>query len=145
MKNQVFICSLLILTVTAVMIKSEDAIAGGNSACPAFTTEMVDAAAMAFGLTPDRAVTISVGDDPSVPTIYCNIVGAPSIDRFDLEVNSSMTYVYGGHRAEEDPPLDFSAELFSYGEQLSVSQMHACRSAILRSFVWRNYCAPALP
>ena len=145
MKIPVLICSIFALAVTAAIIKSENAIAGGPSACPAFTTGMIDAAAMAFGLSPGAGLSVAVEDDPNTPSISCIIVEAlPNI--FELEVNSSDPYsafVRGQHAQEGGDNLN--AELFSYGEQLSVGQMHACRAVILRSFVWKNYCAPLLP
>jgi hypothetical protein len=145
MKRLALICTLFTMATATYIIESDRVMAGGHSNCPAFTAEMVDAAAMAFGLFPGVGASITVGDDPGVPAIFCNIVGSPSTNGFRLEVNSSEPYqavVSGWHQSEGET---LNAELFSLVEQLSLSQMHACRAAILKSFVWNKYCAPALP
>lgn len=143
MKTPVLIYCIFALAVTAAIIKSENAIA---DSCPVFTAAMVDAAAMAFGLSPGGYSSIAVGDDPSIPMIYCKIVGSPPAFLFNVEVNySSLNYAIAyGQGANEDDP-DYDARLFSVAEQLSPAQMKACRKVILKSFVWKNYCAPALP
>jgi hypothetical protein len=104
---------------------------------------MVDAAAMAYGLYPgDRVVA---EDDPTFPVIYCHIdeeTGLP-FNSFSVDVNSSELYaafVIGKRLVETEPHVD--TQLSSFAEQLSLGQMRACRAAILRSFVWKNYCAP---
>jgi len=61
----VLFCSTFTLAVTAAMFPFDDIKADGASACPAFTSAMVDAAAMAFGLFPGAVVT--AGDDPTIP------------------------------------------------------------------------------
>jgi len=143
MKTPVLICSIFALAVTAAITKSENAIAGG---CPAFTTGMVDAAAMAFGLFPDASSYATAGDDPDAPSIFCTIDPSSAPNKFELDVNSldpDAAFVRGRHADEGGDELN--ADLFSYAENLSLSQMHACRAVIRRSFVWKNYCAPALP
>ena len=83
-------CSTFTLAVTAVMFPSEDIMGDGASACPAFTSAMVDAAAMAFGLFPDAVVT--AGDDPTIPSIFCYLDSGDGSDEFILEVNISVPY-----------------------------------------------------
>jgi hypothetical protein len=78
MKITVIAYSILALAVSATILKSENANAAGTSSCPAFTTEMVDAAGMAFGLDVGEIVSISVGDDPRIPVIFCIIQGTLS-------------------------------------------------------------------
>ena len=124
------------------------AAAGGPPHCPAFTTGMVDAAAMAFGLDPGIVnFIVEVDDDPNASSLVCDIETQFNNGRFLVVVNTSSfpheASVLGQHREEADDPL--SAQLFSFAEGLSSSQEHACRAAVLKSFVWNKYCAPALP
>jgi hypothetical protein len=138
-----FVCSLFIMAGTAVMFPSDYMMADDDSACPAFTPAMVDAGAMALKLY--RGVNVTAEDDPTIPSIFCHIEEGV-INTFSVEVNYSEPYsafVWGSGRAEDDP--DFDTQLYSDAEQLSLGQMHACRAALRRSFVWKNYCAPALP
>ena len=142
MKTPVLICSIFALAVTAAITKSENAIADSY---PAFTAAMVDAAAMAFGLTPFAYSEATAGDDPDAPSIFCTIAPSSGDNKFELDVNDSVpvsAHVHGVHKEEGG---DLNTELFSYVEDLSLSQMRACRKVILKSFVWKNYCAPALP
>jgi len=137
------VCSIFTLAVTTAMIPSEDIMADAASDCPAFTPAMIDAAAMAFRLW--QGVGVRAEDDPTIPTISCHLTEG-GINHFVLEVNLSglnSAFVYGEHQAEGDP--NFDTELYSYAEDLSLGQMNACRRAVLKSFVWKNYCAPALP
>ena len=137
----VLFCSIFTLAVTTTMFPSTNLIANGASACPAFTSAMVDAAAMAFGLSSQR-VNFTAGDDPTTPEIFCHAVSDGGADNFILEVNYSEPnwVVVWGWSAREGEPGE--TELFSEAEQLSSSQMRACRAAILKTFVWNNYCAP---
>ena len=75
--------------------------------------------------------------------IYCNIVGAPTVFTFSAEVNYSdpnFAIVFGKGAQEDTPSYD--ARLYSGAEELSLAEMRACRVEILKSFVWKNYCAP---
>jgi len=144
MKRLMLICSIFALAITVVIIKSENAIAGGSSACPVFTPGMVDAAAMAFGLHQGVEVD-EVEDDPNFPFIVCTLSESGAPNKLELDVNyyePGSAFAHGRHEREGD---DLNADLYSYGEELSVPQMRACRAVILRSFVWKKYCAPALP
>jgi len=139
----VFVCSLFIMAVTAVMFPSEYMMADDDSACPAFTPAMVDAGAMALKLY--QGVNVTAEDDPTTPSIFCHIEEG-GINIFKVEVNysdPSYAFVLGRGAVEDDPNYD--TQLSSDAEQLSLGQMHACRAALRRSFVWKNYCAPALP
>ena len=140
----VLFCSIFTLAVTAAMFPSDDIKANGASACPAFTSAMVDAAAMAFKLYP--GVHVIAEDDPTIPSIFCQI-DSQGVNGFRVEVNDPELYyafVMGWGRRESSSN-DFDTQLYSEAEQLSWGQMRACRAAILKSFVWKNYCAPELP
>jgi len=138
--------SVLSAAVVGLSVLSAPAAAGGPD-CPAFTTEMVDAAAMAFGLSSDAMVS-SVINDPSTPSIGCHLSSVP-VGSFVLAVNTQFftheASVVGLNGQEEGHPVPFDAFLFSFAEGLTLSQEHACRTVVLNSFVWKNYCAPALP
>ena len=145
MKITIIAYSILALAVSTTVLYSESANAGGTANCPAFTTGMVDAAGMAFGLDHSEIASISVGDDPRIPVIFCMIQGNQTSDRFLLEVNYSVlnqAFVQGRHFTEETPA--FTSDLWSNADDLSLPQLYACRAAILKSFVWNNYCAPEL-
>ena len=142
MKTPVLICSIFALAVTVTITKPENAIA---DSCPAFTAAMVDAAAMAYGLDSNAHSNTVAGDDPDVPSIFCTIDSSVGLNKFEVEVNYSVSvsaFVSGQHEQEGGP---LNAELSSWAENISLSQMRACRKVILKSFVWKNYCAPALP
>ena len=142
--NRIFlVCALIIVAVTSNIIESSRALAAGPARCPAFTSEMVDAAAMAYGLGP--WVTGTAGDDPATPSLFCHIEGIPDPIRFEVEVNYSddNAFVIGRGLAEDIPNLD--TRLFSIAEELTLSEKHACRAAVQNSFVWRNYCVQLLP
>jgi len=135
----VLFCSIFTLAVTAAMFPSDDIKADGASACPAFTSAMVDAAAMALKLYSGIG-GITAEDDPTEPFIFCQI-DEGGFNGFRVEVNDSDAFVWGwGQR--ESSSTDFDTQLYSEAEQLSLGQMRACRAAILKSFVWKNYCAP---
>jgi hypothetical protein len=134
--------------VIGLWVSSSPAAAGGP-ACPAFTSEMVDAAAMAFGMPPGSIATVEVRDDPSLPSVYCRFERPLSAggDRFVVDVNDGSTgeaFVVGRHRSEDEPEVNFRPELFSFAEDLTTGQKHACRAAVQNSWVWNSHCAPAL-
>ena len=121
---------------------------GGN--CPAFTAAMVDAAAMTIRLPGPHEIgtgylTVSASEDPTSPDVSCRIAVPPSAggNTFEVDVNyyiPNAAFVFGRGVAEDTPNYDTA--LSSYAEELSVPEMHACRSEVLNSFVWKNYCAP---
>lgn len=127
----------------AVLLSPVSAVRAAD--CPAFNTGMVDAAAMAFGLS-SFVTTVSVSDDSATPSLSCRLEYAPSGNYFEVDVNASQpdeAHVIGQHMEEADAP--HSAQLFSFRENLSSAEKSACRKDVLKSFVWTNYCAPALP
>ena len=147
MKASIVLYSLISLTMSVSIIQADNSFAGGKTSCPAFNSGMVDAAAMAFGLYPGGYSSIVVEDDPTIPVIYCNMLGSPSpLIEFRADVNYSepnYAEVRGEGIVEDDPNYD--TFLNSAAGQLSKAQMRACRAEILKSFVWKNYCAPSLP
>ncbi|MGB5179494.1 MAG: hypothetical protein WBP44_12275 [Gammaproteobacteria bacterium] len=145
MKLSAQLYSLIALTISAGIFQADNCYAGNKTPCPAFNTGMVDAAAMAFGLSPGAYTSIAVENDPTLPMIYCKIIGAPTSFVFRADVNYSdpnYAEVFGKGSIEDDP--DYDTRLYSDALQLSPAQMRACRTEILKSFVWKNYCAPAL-
>lgn len=141
MKKVVLINSLFTLVMIAALFGPRVAMAAD---CPAFTTEMVDAAAMAFSLYPGIDVD-TVEDNPSVPSISCILREEGAGARFVVDVNSSGdgdVHVQGIGRMEDTP--DYDTHLFSGADELSLTEISACRKLVLKSFVWKNYCAPAL-
>ena len=137
----VLFCSIFTLAMTVVMFPSDDIKADSVSACPAFTSAMVDAAAMALKLYP--GVDVTAEDDPTEPFIFCHLSECPSCPNFlRIEVNYSIPYrafAFGWGVAEDTP--DYDTQLFSGAGELTLGQMNACRKVILKSFVWNNYCA----
>jgi hypothetical protein len=113
------VVGLLAAAVVGLSVLSAPAAAGGPN-CPAFTTEMVDAAAMAFGLPP----------------------GAMGEARDDGSADEA--FVRGQNRTEDEPTINFRTQLRSFAEGLTAGEGHGCRAAVLQSFVWNNYCASAL-
>ena len=113
--------------------------------CPAFTVSMVDAAAMAFGLYRGEVTSIDVDDDPKLPGILCEMEGSIAPNRFRIDVNwnyPDSAWVSGQHAMEDS--RDYDTNLYSIADNLSPQELKACRDEILKSFVWVNYCAPAL-
>jgi hypothetical protein len=136
--------TLAILAVPLFSVSStEDAFAGDGTACPVFTSEMIDAAAMAFGLSP--GIAVQAAEDPTIPYVVCEMSYLPAGNSFVLSVNeadSHVAYVFGEHAVEDD--RDYDTNLFSYSDELTPAEVRACRAVVLRSFVWKNFCAPAL-
>lgn len=133
--------------VAGLSVLSAPAAAGGPN-CPAFTTEMVDAAAMALGLPPEAMG--EARDDVSAPSIYCRFERPPSAGGglFVIDVNDGGTHealILGQNRTEDEPESNFRTQLYSFAEGLTTGEKHGCRAAVLQSFVWNRYCAPALP
>ena len=143
MKRVLLVCVLFTVAAATCVIESGRALAGGSANCPAFTTEMVDAAAMAYGLGP--GVTGTAGDDPATPSIFCHLEGVPYPISFKVEVNYSADDAIVIGRGLTEAELLLDTRLFSYAEQLTLSEKHTCRAAVQSSFVWKNYCAPLLP
>ena len=146
MKFPTLLTSLIALIVLVGIIPADNSHAGSKkTSCPAFTSSMVDAAAMAFGLFPGGYTSVTAEDDPTIPMIYCNIVGSPTVFTFSAEVNYSDPNfaIAFGKGAQEDTP-SYDARLYSGAEDLSIAEMRACRVEILKSFVWKNHCAPFL-
>ena len=140
----VLFCSIFTLAMTVVMFPSDDIKADGVSACPAFTSAMVDAAALASHLWSPRAF-VNAEDDPTTPSIFCHIAECESCGNdFIVEVNflnpgqASVSAV----GAAEGGTYPYDTQLLIGSEQLSLGQIQACRKVILKSFVWNNYCAP---
>lgn len=141
------IVGLSTAAVVGLPVLSVPAAAGGPN-CPAFTSEMVDAAAMAFGLPPG-----SMGqarDDATAPSICCRFERPPSAGGglFLIDVNDGTAQealVLGRNRTEGEPQINFRTQLSSFAEGLSTGEGHGCRAAVLQSFVWNHYCASALP
>ena len=132
--------------VVGLSVLSAPAAAGGPN-CPAFTTEMVDAAAMAFGLPPGTMG--EARDDVRAPSIYCRFERPPSAGGglFVVDVNDGSAdeaFVRGENRTEDEPTINFRTQLRSFAEGLTTGEGHGCRAVVLRSFVWNNYCASAL-
>lgn len=132
--------------VVGLSLLTAPAAAGGPN-CPGFTTEMVDAAAMAFGLPPGTMG--EARDDVSAPSIYCRFQRPPSAGGgvFVVDVNDANpneAFVLGQNRTEDEPTINFRTQLRSFAEDLTAGEGHGCRAAVLQSFVWNNYCAPAL-
>jgi hypothetical protein len=134
------------LAVVGLSVFSAPAGAGGPD-CPAFTTEMVDAAAMAFRLPPGTMG--EARDDVRGPSIYCRFERPPSAGGgvFVVDVNDTNAqeaFVLGQNRTEDEPTINFRTQLASFADGLSTGQGHGCRAAVLQSFVWNQYCVPAM-
>jgi len=137
--------SVLSAAFVGLSVLSAPAAAGGPD-CPAFTTEMLDATALAFGLLDMGNTVNAVRDDPSLPSIFCFLERPSNNAFFIVNVNDGGMHKASTHGVNSQEGGDLNAQLFSLFEGvLTTGQEHACRAAVLKSFVWQRHCAPALP
>ena len=107
--------------------------------CPAFTAAMVDATMMAADISgplhPDESSVAT--DDASAGHIGC-FLKTDNSDTFEVYVTPDdilLVASYAGATLRTRIFLD-GAELFT------PTELHGCRSEVLKSFVWNQYCAP---
>ncbi len=134
---------------------SGPAVAAGPASCPAFTAAMIDAAALVsrVGWTtfvPPEAPT-DLLDDPVGPAIKCRIetvtVPGYGLGTFEVEVwtdpfaGAKVTGEWIHDSAENDSVVTFVGS-FAGKRDTTSRTMLACRSQVLQSFAWNQYCAP---
>lgn len=123
------------------LIGGSAAEAGQSRGCPVFNAAMVDAAALVVNL--GRNVTVGrVLDEPSTGTIECRIFQTFGSSTFQVEVNDEEVFVTG--RSIVGGSIQTNLSSSDRGGR-SLRVRHACRAQVLRSFVWREFCAPELP
>lgn len=136
--NTKVIFGILLIVFSSVPIHS---IAGG---CPAFTSDMVDAAFLATEYNQEEPVEGMAVDHPDLPFLFCEFVN-----------NDDGYYVvFVGHNNKE--PVGNKAHLYArsprvrntllrtYLYHLSGAELHACRAQVVASFVWKQYCVPLM-
>ncbi len=108
--------------------------------CPAFTAEMADAALLSMNIN-GNSVTANVGlvfDDRSASEIFCTISDVPFTRVFQVFADPIGAGVGVGI-----PSSSFVGHHVL--SPLTDQEFRACRSEVLKSFAWKQYCAPALP
>ena len=108
--------------------------------CPAFTAGMIDAAALTMRINNSLFVDTAL-DDSNTPEIVCHI-GGESDATLSVEVNSGSSHEPRVTGFLIDTEGRTTLEASASG--LSVHQETACRKEVLRSFIWKQYCASAL-
>ena len=139
-KTSIFKALALGLLSLALPIGSAQA--AGPANCPAFNAAMVDAAALA-------AFSPSSPLDPPGVTAVDNPMTARIVCIFDtefgfFEVNVSEGGVAFVRGLSIPPGTSDAVSVFNVVDGLIAGQRHACRSAILQSWVWNNVCAAAV-
>jgi hypothetical protein len=118
----------------------------GPSSCPVFTAAMVDAAAMVVPLADDVAiVTPTPVDDPSAPRIECRITSRSGSSFVVFVQDFSERALVFGSKFSDTLGATITELEASVDEGLTKAELHACRAQVLQSFVWNQYCAPAMP
>ncbi len=137
-KSKRFKClpfAALIMSIVGV-----PALTAGAVDCPAFTSEMVDAALLSMNIDGD-SVTTNIGlvfDDRAVPEIFCTFTDIPLTRVFVVFADALGAGVGVGL-----PSVNFVQHVVL--SPLTDQEVRACRSEVLRSFTWKQYCAPVLP
>ena len=113
---------------------------GFGGSCPAFNSTQVDATMMAINISQIDPLGIVTVDFPSDPFLECVITTD--------ENNDFLVAV--GDRGEGNEvlllgELGGGAILRTRVQGLTTAELHACRAQVLGTFVWNQYCAPALP
>ena len=133
------ICRFLILTL-ALSVNLVEEVAAGQ-ACPVFTSEMIDAAAMASNLSRNGSYNGTASYDPVWPNIRCEFQSASLSESFAIRINTGeeagLASVYG---IFSDPATSDLTHLASSGQLTSQAEVRACIAEALRSFVWNNFC-----
>ena len=134
--------------VFSLSLISGPAAEAGQSTCPVFNSAMVDAAAVHVPL---RTITFAGSDDvPSTGALFCDLVASFGVSdfRFSIEVEDDDGPSSAGlsvSRTENGQTEIIVNQRGPSGRRLSVAEAHACRAQVLKSLVWNQYCAPALP
>jgi hypothetical protein len=104
---------------------------------------MVDAAMLAAHFVPLSATVVIIAqNDPSKINLVCR-VEHPSGGEFRVSVvffgiEGDEVSLSGSHPDVVSPLLSVSSSLTTQAEG------HACKAAVLQTFVWNRICAPAL-
>ena len=86
--------------------------------------------------------TVSVNlvvDDPRTGELECDINTGNGV--FIIIINESGIALQGNKNDFSD---NFHAETAPASGSYSLSQLHACRAEVIKSFVWNQHCAPFL-
>ena len=132
-------CKALAAGVFSLSLIGGPAAAAGKSACPAFTSAMIDSAAMVALLAQGNVIVNAKDDITPVVVTECQIsknsgVGV-TFRSFTVEVNDDEIFVTG--RADLGNGL-LSTILRSDGRGETAAVLHACRAQVLQSFVWNQ-------
>ena len=131
MKTIIF--KALALGLLSHALISGPAEAAGPASCPAYSASMVDAAALHALL--DDITSILAEDDPSVPTVACQIF--TNFGSFLVAVFSGTATVAGSNTS--------GGFVGNESTGLTRGQEHACRAQILQTWVWNEHCVLGLP
>lgn len=134
------IYKLLPIVVGGLALAAWSTIEAAPDGCPAFTSEMIDAAALAMRIDNLDFVDTAF-DDSTTPEMVCHI-GGESEATLTVEVNEN-----GSHEARVTGffiGTQGRTVLEASASGLSVAEQQACRKEVRRSFIWKQYCVSAL-
>jgi len=130
-----FVLGLVSAVSFSGTVNAKGSDAGG---CPAFSSAMVDAAWLATDYSQPEPPVGGAIDDPSEPRIGCQLTNDAG-NQFTVGVGGGEALLYGNG---ENTPTGTSLRTRVFN--LTQGEEHACRAAILSSWVWRQYCRPTL-
>ena len=131
----------LALALLSFALTGAPAMAAGQASCSVFTASMVDAAALASGLSNVDPPTIIV-DDPMLPHLECFFTTSQGF--FQVIVENAPGAGQIVLQGESNVFGDSDTRLLVGQFDQSRPEFYACRSQVLQTLVWNTYCAPHL-
>lgn len=111
-----------------------------DSACPVFTSAMIDATAMVAGLL-DVQEPVAIRDESKPTDLFCVFFTNSGDGAFLISVGLGEARVFGA----TDEATYRDDESIAESNSLTPQQEQDCRKQVLQSFVWNQFCAPFLP